>query len=156
VCCKPPRYGPNKARIIDKLSHKLDAMGITEDNFGPWGALCVLAAKPNQDHVHWSEYVFCLCFSSYRNLNALTCPFAVPITQCNNAILKVKLRQFNATSQRFEQWLLAAYKPLFHIYSPSIHVPHIFAFHTCNQCICLSSSSTLTLLRYNSQLVVSE
>jgi hypothetical protein len=97
VWCKPPRYGPHEARIIDKLLDELDAMGITEDDFGPWGALCVLAAKPNQDHVHWSEYVFRLCVS-YRKLNAVTQPFAFPITRCDNAILKVKLQQFNATT----------------------------------------------------------
>jgi hypothetical protein len=89
VCCKPPRYRPHKARINDKLLDKLDAMGITEDDFSPWEALCVLAAKPNQDHVHWSEYVFRLCVS-YRKLNAVTQPFAFPITQCNYAILKVE------------------------------------------------------------------
>ena len=97
VCCKPPRYGPHEAKIIDKLSADLDAMGITEDDFGPWGALCVLAAKPNQDHVHWSEYVFRLCVS-YRKLNAVTRPFAFPITRCDDAILKVETRKFNATT----------------------------------------------------------
>jgi len=66
VCCKPPRYGPHEARIIDKLSAGLDKMGMTEDNFGPWGALCVLAAKPNQEHVHWSEYVFRFAFQSVQ------------------------------------------------------------------------------------------
>ncbi len=80
VCCKPPRYGPHEARIIDKLSNQLDKMGITEDDFGPWRALCVLAAKPNQEHVHWSEYVFRLCVS-YRKLNAVTRPFAFRITR---------------------------------------------------------------------------
>jgi hypothetical protein len=106
VCCKPPRYGPHKARIIDKLSDKLDAMGITEDDFGPWGALCVLAAKPNQDHVHWSEYVFRLCVL-YRKLNAVTQPFAFPITRCNDAILKVESRQFNATTDLNSGYWLA-------------------------------------------------
>jgi hypothetical protein len=90
VCCKPPRYGPHEARIIDKLSDELDAMGITEDDFGPWGALCVLAAKLNQDHMR-------LCVS-YRKLNAVTWPFAFPITRCDDAILKVELRHFNATT----------------------------------------------------------
>ncbi len=97
VCCKPPRYGPHEARIIDKLSNQLDKMGITEDDFGPWGALCVLAAKPNQEHVHWSEYVFRLCVS-YRKLNAVTRPFAFPITRCDDAILKMESRKFNATT----------------------------------------------------------
>ena len=97
VCCKPPRYGPHEARIIDKLSAGLDEMGITEDDFGPWGALCVLAAKPNQEHVHWSEYVFRLCVS-YRKLNAVTRPFAFPITRCDDAILKMESRKFNATT----------------------------------------------------------
>ena len=97
VCCKPPRYGPHEARIIDKLSAELDRMGITEDDHGPWGALCVLAAKPNQEHVHWSEYVFRLCVS-YRKLNSVTRPFAFPITRCDDAILKVESRKYNATT----------------------------------------------------------
>ena len=52
VCCKPPRYGPHESRVIEDLVSKLERNGLVEDDDGPWGALIVLAAKPNQDHVH--------------------------------------------------------------------------------------------------------
>ena len=40
---------------------RLEAQGVIEDDFGPYGAMIVLAAKPNQGHVHWMEYIFRLC-----------------------------------------------------------------------------------------------
>ena len=74
VCCKQPRYGPHESRVMIKLVNSLQDKGLIEDDFGPWGAQVVLASKPNQGHVHWSQYVFRLCVS-YRKLNAVTRPF---------------------------------------------------------------------------------
>ena len=85
VCCKPPRYGPHESRVIDELVAKLEKNGLVEDDDGPWGALIVLAAKPNQAHVHWSQYVWRLCVS-YRQLNAVTRPFTFPIVRCDDAV----------------------------------------------------------------------
>jgi hypothetical protein len=61
---------------MTRLLSELETKKIIEDDDGPYGAMIVLAAKPNQEHVHWSEYVFRLCVS-YRLLNAITRP--VPI-----------------------------------------------------------------------------
>ena len=85
VCCKPPRYGPHESRVIDELVSKLEKNGLVEDDDGPWGALVVLAAKPNQEHVHWSQYIWRLCVS-YRQLNAVTRPFTFPIVRCDDAV----------------------------------------------------------------------
>ncbi len=71
ICCKVPRYGPFEARAIEKLVAQLKAQGVIEDDDGPWGALVVLAGKPNQDHKHWSQYMWQLCVS-YWPLNAIT------------------------------------------------------------------------------------
>ena len=49
------------------------------------GSPIVLASKPNQEHKHWSEYVFQLCVS-YRALNAITRPFLFPVRRCDDAI----------------------------------------------------------------------
>ena len=85
VCVKPPRYGPHEARVINKLIEKLEENGLIEDDDGPWGAMIVLAAKPNQEHVHWSQYIWRLCVS-YRKLNAVTRPFTFPIIRCDDAV----------------------------------------------------------------------
>ena len=61
VCVKPPRYGPHESRVINELVEKLEANDIIEDDDGPWGAPIVLAAKANQEHLHWSQYVWRLC-----------------------------------------------------------------------------------------------
>ena len=58
---------------------------IQYDDDGPWGSPIVLASKPNQEHKHWSEYVFRLCVS-YRALNAITRPFLFPVRRCDDAI----------------------------------------------------------------------
>ena len=85
ICVKPPRYGPHESRIINDLITKLEKNGIIEDDDGPWGAPIVLAAKPHQEHVHWSKYVWRLCVS-YRKLNAVTRPFTFPIIRCDDAV----------------------------------------------------------------------
>ena len=56
-----------------------------EDDDGPWGAMVVLASKPNQGHKHWSEYIWRLCMS-YRQLNAVTRPFTYPARRCDDAV----------------------------------------------------------------------
>ena len=84
VCCSIPRYGPHEARVITQLARGLEANGLIEDAQSPWGAQVVLAAKPNQEHVHWSEYVWRLTVS-YRKLNAITRPFIYPSRRCDDA-----------------------------------------------------------------------
>ena len=78
VCCKPPRYGKHEAGVMRRLVAKLEDNDVIEDDDGPWGALVVLAAKPNQDGVPWEDFKWRLCVS-YRRLNQVTKPFAFPI-----------------------------------------------------------------------------
>lgn len=85
IDCKPPRYGPHESQVIKKLVDALQKKGIIEDDDGPYGSLVVLAGKPNQDHAHWSQYVFRLCIS-YRPLNGVTRPFTFPILRCDDAV----------------------------------------------------------------------
>lgn len=84
VCCKIPRYGPHESRVIAELARGLEANGLIEEARSPWGAQVVLAAKPNQEHVHWSEYTWRLTVS-YRQLNAVTRPFIYPARRCDDA-----------------------------------------------------------------------
>ena len=44
VCCKPPRYGPHESVVMNKLLEELESKGVIEDDYGPWGAMIVLAA----------------------------------------------------------------------------------------------------------------
>ena len=88
VCARPPRYGPHESKIINELIEKLEKNGIIEDDDGPWGAPIVLAAKPHQEHVHWSKYIWRLCVS-YRKLNAVTRPFTFPIIRCDDAVREI-------------------------------------------------------------------
>ena len=85
ICCKTPRYGPHEARIINKLVKQLEDNGLIEDDDGPWGALVVLAAKANQEHVAWYDYIWRLCVS-YRRLNQVTRPFTFPQRRCDDAV----------------------------------------------------------------------
>lgn len=85
IDCKPPRYGPHESLVIKKLVDALQKKGIIEDDDGPYGSLVVLAGKPNQDHAHWSQYVFRLCIL-YRPLNGVTQPFTFPILRCDDAV----------------------------------------------------------------------
>jgi ribosomal protein L21E len=88
ICVKAPRYGPHETRVINDLVAKLEENGIIEDDDGPWGAPIVLAAKANQDHLHWSQYTWRLCVS-YRKLNAVTRPFTFPIVRCDDAVKEI-------------------------------------------------------------------
>jgi hypothetical protein len=88
ISVKPPRYGPHETRVIEDLIEKLEKNGIIEDDDGPWGAPIVLAAKANQEHLHWSQYVWRLCVS-YRKINAITRPFTFPIMRCDDAVREI-------------------------------------------------------------------
>jgi hypothetical protein len=88
ICCKPPQYGHHERRVILTLVEQLEKKNIIEDDDGPWGSPIVLASKPNQDHVHWSQFVFRLCVS-YRALNGITRPFTFPVTRCDEAVDRV-------------------------------------------------------------------
>ena len=96
VCARPPRYGPHESRVINELVEKLEKNGIVEDDDGPWGAPIVLAAKANQEHLHWSKYVWRLCVS-YRKLNAVTRPFTFPIIRCDDAVREIGDSKFFIT-----------------------------------------------------------
>jgi hypothetical protein len=50
-------------RAITVLVEKLKKKGIVKDDEGPWGSHIVLASKPSQGHVHWSQFVFQLYVS---------------------------------------------------------------------------------------------
>ena len=85
ICCKQPQHGPHESRVIIALVEKLERKGIIEDDDGPWGSLVVLETKPDQAHLHWSDFVFRLCIS-YCMLNTVkTRPFTFPITRCDEA-----------------------------------------------------------------------
>ena len=71
-----------------KLLAGLEDQGVITDDFGPYGAMIVLAAKPNQGHVHWTEYIFRLCVSFWL-LNAVTRPFQFPIPRCDDEAEKM-------------------------------------------------------------------
>jgi hypothetical protein len=96
VYCKPPRYGPHKSRVIPELVDELENKDITEDDSGPYGALVVLASKPDQAHVHWTQYVFGLCVS-YRPLNRITRGFEFPVTRCDDAVNNISPRKWLLT-----------------------------------------------------------
>ena len=96
ITCKVPVFGPHEERVILKLVEQLQKKGLIEDDEGPWGSPIVLASKPNQGHVHWSEYVFRLCVS-YRALNAITRPFLFPVRRCDDAIEMVGPAKFVIT-----------------------------------------------------------
>ena len=81
VCCKSPRYGPHETRVIDDLVSKLEKNGLVEDDDGPWGAMIVLAAKPNQEHVHWSQYVWRLCVSYRQSIECCYQTLHIPYCQ---------------------------------------------------------------------------
>ena len=68
VSCKAPRYGPHESAVMLKLLEAFENNRLIEPDDGPYGALIVLAAKPNQEEVPWHEYVWRLCVS-YRRLN---------------------------------------------------------------------------------------
>ena len=51
ICWKPPRYVPHESEVIRKLAERLDKNGVLGEDYRPWGALLVLASKPNQENV---------------------------------------------------------------------------------------------------------
>ena len=56
IFCKPGRYGPHKYEVMQNMVERLDENGVVEEDDGPWGALLVIAAKPNQEDVPWHDY----------------------------------------------------------------------------------------------------
>ena len=64
---------------------QLDKSGMVEEEDGSWVALVVLAAKTNQENVSCHKYQ-CIPLVSYQTLNQVTCPFAFPITQCDDLL----------------------------------------------------------------------
>jgi hypothetical protein len=91
--CKTPRYGAHEARVITELVEALEKKNWIEDEFGPWGSKIVLAAKPNQAHVAWWEFVFRLCVS-YCKLNRFTRPFGLQTPRCNDAVRGIQGNYF--------------------------------------------------------------
>jgi hypothetical protein len=110
ICCKEPTYGHHETRVIKVLVEQLESKGIIEDDDGPWGSQIVLASKPHQDHVHWSQFVFRLCVS-YRKLNAVTRPFTFPITRCDEAVERVGDAEFFITLDLDAGYWQVAMKP---------------------------------------------
>jgi hypothetical protein len=96
ICCKIPRYGPHETRVINQIVEGLQANGVIEDDDGPWGAMVVLAAKPDQAHKHWAEFIWRLCVS-YRKLNTITRPFIYPARRCDDAVRALGLSRFYIT-----------------------------------------------------------
>ena len=88
VCCKTPRYGHHETGPINTLLQRLEDNGLIEDDFGPWGAQIVLAAKANQEGVSYKDYQWRLCVS-YRRLNTITRPYAYPIPRCDDAVTDI-------------------------------------------------------------------
>ena len=97
ICCKQPQDGPHKSWVILVLVEKLERKGIIEDDNGPWGSPVILASKPDQAHVHWSEFVFRLCIS-YRMLNTVPRSSTFLITRCDEAVERVGDTQYYITA----------------------------------------------------------
>jgi hypothetical protein len=91
--CKMLRYGAHEARVITELVEALEKKNWIEDDFGPWGSIIVLAAKPNQAHVAWWEFVFRLCVA-YRKLNRFTRLFRFPTPRCDEAVRGIRGNYF--------------------------------------------------------------
>jgi hypothetical protein len=80
TCCKQSACGLHKSRVIVTLVKKLEKKDlIDDDSSGPQSSPVMSSSKPNQAHVHWSEFIFQLCMSC-RAMNGVTRPFAFPIT----------------------------------------------------------------------------
>ena len=86
ICVKRPNYGPYESAIIMQQILSLEKNNWIEEEFGPWGARIVLAAKPHQEHVlDIKDFIWRMCVS-YRQLNSVTRPFEYPIPRCDDAI----------------------------------------------------------------------
>ena len=88
LACKVPTYGPYESQVILDIVKGLEENGVIEDDDGPWGSSIVLAPKANQEHKHWSEYVWRLCVN-YRQLNTITRPFLYPSLRCDDAVANI-------------------------------------------------------------------
>jgi hypothetical protein len=84
ICYKQPQCRPHKSQAITAPVEQLQKKGAIDDDNGPRGSPVTLASKPDQAHVHWSEFVCCLCVN-HRNLNAVTMPFMFPVTRVGEA-----------------------------------------------------------------------
>jgi hypothetical protein len=73
---------------MDKLVEHLDNNDLVADDFGPWGAIIVLAAKAYQEDIPWQDYIWRLCVS-YRRLNQVVRPFTFPIRRCDDAVADI-------------------------------------------------------------------
>ena len=71
-----------------KLAEQLDENGVMEENYGPWRALVVLAAKLYQENVTWHEYQWRICVS-YQKKNQITCTFTLPTPCCDDAVQEI-------------------------------------------------------------------
>jgi hypothetical protein len=91
--CKTPRYGAHEARVILQLMAQLEAKSWIKDDFGPWGSQIVLAAKSDQAHAAWYDFVFRLCVS-YQKVNAVTRPFRFPTPRCDDAVRGIRGNYF--------------------------------------------------------------
>jgi hypothetical protein len=109
VDCGAPRYGPNESVVMNKLIENLEHNGLVEDDNGPWGAMVVLAAKPNQGLKHYTEHQWRLCVS-YRKLNQVTRPFKYPIPRCDDAVEDIdsEAKWFIAVDMDSGYWQLVA------------------------------------------------
>jgi hypothetical protein len=81
-----PRYGPHESQVIMALVHAMVANNIVKKCSSAWVALVVLAPKANQEAIPWHEYIWRLLRVSYRRLNRVTCPYAYPMPQCDDAV----------------------------------------------------------------------
>jgi hypothetical protein len=88
ICCQQKEYGAQEGCIITKLCEGIEKNGFIEDDDRPCGAIVVFVDIPNQEHKHWSEFVWRLCVP-YCNLNAVTRPFTFPAPRCDYYILEL-------------------------------------------------------------------
>jgi hypothetical protein len=66
----------------------------------------VLAAKPNQEHVAWREFIFRLCVS-YRKINGFTRPFRYPTPPCDDAVRGIRGNFFITMDLDCRYWQVA-------------------------------------------------
>jgi hypothetical protein len=99
------RYGPHESKEISKPCRHLENNGLIDDDNGPWGAIIVLAAKPNQEDIPWHEHIWRICVS-YRRLNQVARQFAFPIRRCSNPVVYGVCLSY--CSRRAGRWAAAA------------------------------------------------
>ena len=96
LCCPFPRYGPHESKVINMLVRKLTNLGLIEPAEGPWGSLIVLAEKANQEHKHWSDYIWRLCVP-YRKVNSVVRLFIYTTQRCDYAVEEIWISRFFIT-----------------------------------------------------------